>query len=195
MSYEFWTTFASIGTFVVIGATAVAAIIQLRHLRASNQLEGLLTVLARVEDPNFNAWVDGARVQLAANMADPDYRRHILEGTFDRRNNDWLNLANSYEWVGSLVASGLIPEDAFMRIYYYRVTQAWELLADVTALIRRRGGPSIWENFEYLAVRADQWQRRHPQGVYPSGVPRMPLHDRWSDADLAAVSAGSPPPA
>ncbi len=29
---------AQIGTFLVIGATAVAAVIQLRHMRASNQL-------------------------------------------------------------------------------------------------------------------------------------------------------------
>jgi hypothetical protein len=44
------STAAAIGTFIVIAATAIAAV-QLRHLRTQNQLTGLLTVLARVEDP------------------------------------------------------------------------------------------------------------------------------------------------
>jgi len=38
------TTFAG-AAFAVIGATAIAAIVQLRHLRASNQINALLTIL------------------------------------------------------------------------------------------------------------------------------------------------------
>jgi len=53
---EVLSTTAAIGTFVVIAATAIAAVVQLRHLHASNQLTGLLTVLARVENPTFNEW-------------------------------------------------------------------------------------------------------------------------------------------
>jgi len=37
MSIEAWAAFAQIGTFVVIAATAVAALVQLRHLRAGQR--------------------------------------------------------------------------------------------------------------------------------------------------------------
>ncbi len=40
-----WDALSAIGTFlsaIVIAATAVAALIQIRHLRANNQLEGFL---------------------------------------------------------------------------------------------------------------------------------------------------------
>ena len=37
MSLELWATIASVGTFVVIAATAIAAFVQLRHVRRSNQ--------------------------------------------------------------------------------------------------------------------------------------------------------------
>jgi len=37
MSPEVLSSIFAGGTFVVIGATAIAALIQLRHLRASNQ--------------------------------------------------------------------------------------------------------------------------------------------------------------
>ncbi len=61
MSFQLIDSVAAVGTFIVIAATAIAAVIHLRHLRVSNQLQGLLTVLARVEDANFNHRVDQAR--------------------------------------------------------------------------------------------------------------------------------------
>jgi len=188
MSLELWSTIASIGTFVVIGATAVSAVIQLRHLRASNQLEGLLTVLARVEDPSFNAWVDGARHVLEENMPDPNYRGKIANLTYDRENNPWLNLANSYEWVGSLVKNGLIPEESFMDVYAFRILRAWELAEPVVAIIRRRV-PQVWENFEFLVVRAERFVALNPNGTYPKGVSRKEITDRWLMADTALGQA------
>ncbi|MBV8172813.1 MAG: hypothetical protein JO219_12880, partial [Candidatus Eremiobacteraeota bacterium] len=41
MSLELWNTFATMGTFVVISATAIAALVQLRHARASYQITAL----------------------------------------------------------------------------------------------------------------------------------------------------------
>ena len=110
MSLELLSTLATVGTFIVIAVTALAAVVQLRHLRASNQLHGLLTVLARVEDANFNQWVDDARKAVTEKLPDPTYREQVIDGTFERANNPWLNLANSYEWVGSLVRNRLIEE-------------------------------------------------------------------------------------
>jgi hypothetical protein len=41
MSLELLNVLAGLGTFVVIAASAIAAVVQLRHLRASNQLQTL----------------------------------------------------------------------------------------------------------------------------------------------------------
>jgi hypothetical protein len=183
VSQETLNTVASIGTFIVITATAVAAIIQLRHLRAQNQLTGLLTVLARVEDPQFNEWVDSAREMLKSRMPDPQYRRAILDGSYERRGNPWLNLANSYDWVGSLVKHKLIPEESLLDVYSGRVIDAWEIVEEVVPLVRRRGGPSVWENFEYLVVRAHRWNARHPQGAYPKGALRLQNDITWPELE------------
>jgi len=183
VSYEVVNSIAAVGTFVVIGATAIAALVQLRHLRASNQLQGLLTVLARVETANFNNWTDGARRVLAERMPDPAFRQSVVDGTYEMGDNPWLNLANSYEWVGSLVRQRLIEEEAFMDVYSSRVIAAWKLVEPVTALRRRHGDTSLWENFEYLYIRAQGWEKRHPQGSYPEDVPRAPIHDAWLAVD------------
>lgn len=179
MSQETLSTAAAIGTFIVIAATAVAAVIQLRHLRAQNQLTGLLTVLARVEAPEFNSWVDGARDLIATRMPDPAYRQAISNGTFERKDNPWLNLGNSYDWVGSLVKHQLIPEEPLLDVYAGRVVQAWDLVEELVPLMRARLGAGVWENFEYIVVRAREWWREHPDGAYPKGAPRLQIRDKW----------------
>jgi hypothetical protein len=184
MSPEYLTAAASIGTFLVIGATAIAAIVQLRHMRASNQLTGLLNVLSRIEDPTFNEWFDAAQEQIAQNMADPTYRRSIQSESYTRRNNAWLNLCNSYEWVGSLVKHDLIPEEPFMDVYSARVLNTWETVEEVVAIRRRRGDPSLWENFEYLVVRARAWEREYPHGSFPANTQRLQINDKWLAQDL-----------
>lgn len=183
-------TAATIATLVIITVTALAAFVQLRHMRTANQLEALLTVLARVEHADFGQMVDGARKLLAEKLPDPAYRRSIEEGNVDRSNNPWLTLGNSYEWVGSLVRSGLVDEDPYMDIYADRVVDAWEIMQDVIAIVRRRGGPSVLENFEYLYVRAKAYAARHPEGVYPSHTPRADLHDRWAEIDRGLRATG-----
>jgi Domain of unknown function (DUF4760) len=188
MSLEVLNSAAAMGTFIVIGATAIAAVVQLRHLRASNQLQGLLTVLARVEDASFNEWVTASRRVIAERLPDPVYRKSIVDGTFETMDNPWLNLANSYEWVGSLVRQGLISEVAFMDIYSSVVIRAWEIVEEVTALRRREKGPAIWENFEYIYVRAKQWETRYPDGLYPRTVQRAAIKDKWLVADAGQTA-------
>jgi hypothetical protein len=187
MSLELVNTIAAVGTFVVIGATAIAAVVQLRHMRANNQLEGLLTVLARVEDANFNKWMTEAATQLPTLLADSAYRRSIMEDTYDR-SISWLFLGNSYDWVGSLVKNGLIPKNAFMDVYSYRVIRAWDILHDVLVILRRTRGPAVWENFEYLYQHAKRWIESNPSGTFPKNLARVKLEDPWLLEDLAFMN-------
>lgn len=171
---ETLNTVAAIGTFVVIGATAIAAVIQLRHMRASNQLEGLLSVLARVEDANFNAWLTETQRQLPQMLGDQAYVDSVINNTFDR-SVAWLQLGNSYDWVGSLVKNRLIPVDAFLDVYSFRVIQAWELMIPIIVLARYPDAPGVWENFEFLYVQAQLWWKQHDDGNYPKHIPRATL--------------------
>ncbi len=183
MPLELLNALASVGTFIVIAATAVAAVVQLRHMRASNQLTGLLDVLSRVEDPVFNEWLDHSKRILAERLPDAQFRKQITDGTFERENNPWLNMANSYEWVGSLVKHGLIPEEPFLDVYSARILHAWAVLEPIFAIRRRNGDPSMWENFEYLVARSRAWEVEFPQGSYPKNTPRVKYEDKYAAAD------------
>lgn len=167
---EILNTLASVGTFVVIAATAIAAVIQLRHLRANNQLEGLLDVVGRLEDEKLYKLISDTRRELPALLADPQYVRSVLDGTYDR-NVAWLQVGNRHERIGSLLKYKLIPEEPFLDVYSNIAIQTWEVLLPVTSIIRSRN-ENIWENFEYMYVRARAFEERYGHGNYPKGVPR-----------------------
>jgi len=172
MTLEVWNTVAAVGTFVVITASAIAALAQLRHLRTSNQLSGLMSVFGMLQDPSVRELVNFVRHELAERMKDADFRASLLEIPIDRRKHPELYLCDMYNHIGSFVRAGLIDERTYLQTDWYNVNLYWGLLADVVA-IGRTNRPYIFENFEYLASRARAWAQEHPQGDYPSAEPRL----------------------
>jgi len=183
VSQEMLSTSAAIGTFIVIAATAIAAVVQLRHLRTSNQLTGLLNILGRSEDPQFSEWREASRKIANEALKDPAFRQSLEDGTFDRRNAPWLHLYNWYDYIGSLVKQGLVPEESIMDVFSWVMVHDWEDGLDIIAISRRRGGDGIWENFEFLVVRARRWLEVSGGGKYPPNVPRIRVEDRWLAVD------------
>ena len=174
MTLEFWIAFGTVGTFVVIAASAIAAFVQLRHIRRGNQLPGLLSVLELFQQPQIHELVNFVRQDLTSRMQDPEFRASLSKVPIDRRQHPELHLCELYEEIGSYLRSGLIDEELFLRAHWYNVGLYWQLLAPTIA-IARQPRPYIFENFEYLATRADAWKNAHPQGNYPADMRRMTI--------------------
>ncbi len=172
MSLEAWSTAATVGTFVVIAATAIAALVQVRHIRRANQLAGLQDAFGMLMDPAVREIVNYVRHDLAVKMKDEAFRSSLLEVPIDRREHPELYLCDMYNHIGSFVRSGLIDEDIYLQTEWYNVNLYWGLLRDVVALTRQNR-PHTFENFEWLASRAQRWRKAHPQGDYPANQPRM----------------------
>jgi hypothetical protein len=166
------TIFAGL-TFAVISATAIAALVQLRHLRASNQLQGLITVLRIWEDPVFQRYMDFVRNELDARLRDPEFIQSLSKRPVDRTLHLELHVCDMWEQIGSYVKYGLIDERSFMDVSSGQVFNTWVQIAPVITKMREFAGPSLYENFEYLAVRGRLWIDRYPDGNYPAGAPRM----------------------
>ncbi len=172
MTLEALNTAAAIGTFLVIAASAIAALVQLRHLRTSNQLSGLVAVFEMLQDPSVRELVDFVRHELAERMKDDDFRASLLEIPIDRRKHPEFYLCDMYNHIGSFVRSGLIDENTYLQTDWYNVNLYWGLLAESIAL-GRTNRPHIFENFEYLAARAQAWVEAHPDGDYPASERRL----------------------
>jgi hypothetical protein len=164
----------SAATLIVIAATAVAAIVQLRHLRASNQLSALLEILDQWNQPQLQTAYSRFVRDLPAKLADGDYRKQLeLPGSRDRASFPELLILDLWEQVGTYAKYGLIDERILLDIVASQVLDAWRLGRPVIEILRKRSGPATFENLEYLAVRATFFVRRFADGTYPKGMPRM----------------------
>jgi hypothetical protein len=183
LDYGLWNAIVSTATLVVVAAAAVAAVRQIRHLRAQNTLQGLLKVLDDWRDPTFREWVNYVRTQLPGRMAEPGFFEE-LDGRIDRARHPELHVCDWYEQVGSYMKHGLLDEQTMMDVSSGSAPGIWWAIEPVISYMRRTRGDSLYENFEYFAARGVMFIRAHPNGCYPAGTPRMrDLRDAPETAD------------
>jgi hypothetical protein len=162
-------------TLVVIAATAIAAIVQLRHLRASNQVNAFFAIMSQWNSEALQAAYATFLRELPNKLADPKYVKRLKDPSqrLDRASNQEFLIFDFWEQVGTFAKRGLIDETILLDIVSAQVLGAWQAGEPVITIVRERTGLATFENFEYLAVRAAFWQKHFPDGTYPSRLPRM----------------------
>jgi hypothetical protein len=185
-----WNLTANFATLIVITATAIAAIVQLSHLRNNNQLQALLAILRMPYEPALADAFYFTQGQLPQRMCDPAFRAQLASPTPpDRLIHKELLVCDYYERLASCIKFGLIDEN----LYFDNSSpeRAWNVLEPVIAIYRRERGPQAYSNFEYLVVRSRAWDAKYPDGNYPKKAPRLRLTDPWLEEDLASAAASN----
>jgi hypothetical protein len=188
MSLELLNALASLFTVCIIAATAIAAMVQLRHLRAGNQINAMLAIGEELSSTSITDAMTLLRHKVPAMADDPKFRAYNARADrgqeqdvvpeYEEVRQAASLIGNSYEELGILVKQGIVDRDIFLDRYSWVILRYWTLI--VKALVDAReatGQAAIWENFEYLAVLSEDWMRQHPS-LYPKGVRRMPLPKR-----------------
>lgn len=183
MTLELWSTIASVGTFVVISATAIAAVIQLYHLRSSNQIAILNDFRIATEDPEFRAAMEFIYA-LPSKICDPKFRASIESDPLPAEVYPLHRVGRLYELFGFYVNRGILDADMVCDLWAPVVEGAWDSMADTIVVMRRKRGPELLENFEYLALLSKRYLA-HETSVYPKNAPRIAPPDKWSAEDAA----------
>lgn len=185
MSPELLTAIATLGTVVVIGASAVAALIQLRHMRASNELEAVLSLQRDFQSTEVQAALHYVQEQLPPRLQDERYRDELAAiGFINLERHPELIACNWFTQMGTFLKHGLITESTLMDLYARLIRYYWKALAPAIAIMRRKRGDGQYSEFEFLALRAAAWLEHHSQGAFPRGMTRSPLPDPWREPDL-----------
>jgi len=197
MTLELWNTFATFGTFIVIAATAIAALVQLRHARGSNQIAAMGELQDAAQTSEFVMAENWVATQMAGKLEDAEFRFQVVNRSARTPENDALisnsnKIGNYYEQVGVLVKNGLVDKDIALDLWAENAPFYWDLLAPITAMVRERFGASLWENFEYFVVLSQDWLSAHPTGAYPVGVRRIDLKNKWLEADREYAVSRAP---
>lgn len=176
MSPEWLTAIGTIGTFVVIAASAIAALVQLRHMRRSNQIAGLDEVRAAMESAEFRKALDFIREDLPRLIDDSALLQKIrTEHKLPPEIAPIRYLANHFEYIGLFVRSGMVDANLACQLWAGLAYDSWVRIAPITSAVRGADNPGIWINFEYLAALSKQYTESGAGTDYPAGVPRMPL--------------------
>ena len=175
---------ATVGTFLVLAASGIAALVQLRHMRVSNQLGALLSLEHEFHTEELQKSFRFVQTDFHHRMLDRAYRSELERiGFVDSRAHPEMDVLNWFNEMGTLVKNGLVDETTFMELFGRLAVQYWENLAPAIAILRRRRGNAQFHNFEYLAIRSRKWLSDHPHGEFPKGAPRIPILDEWRDQD------------
>lgn len=194
MPLEVLNTIGSVGTFLVIAATAVAAIVQLRHMRAANQLDAVLSLERDFRGHDLQEAFRYVQRELPFKLRDQEYRAELAAiGFIDERTHLEVKACNWFNEMGTLVKNQLVTEDAFMDLFSRLVINYWERLEPAIAVMRRQRGDVMYLDFEYLATRARAWLALHPHGTFPNGMQRAPLRDPWATEDARLLEGSKKP--
>ena len=185
MSAEWLTAIGTLGTFVVIAASAFAALVQLRHLRAANQIATLAAFTQQYEGPELRDAFHFVRTELASRLEDRTFRDELRSGKLDRARHPEVTIGNFFEQWGRNYRSGSIDKRAFLKDMGNIAIAFWERMAPVIAMVSERtdGINVAFENWELMVVDAYAWTARHRHGTFPTNINRIALVDPWKKTD------------
>ncbi|HZZ66064.1 MAG TPA: DUF4760 domain-containing protein [Candidatus Baltobacteraceae bacterium] len=180
MSAEWLTAIGTIGTFVVIAASAIAALLQIRHMRSGNAISLLTSYNNEFDTQAFQMAFTYVRSQLPERLQHDDVMDELAKAPpFVGEYEAIRTIANFFEDMGAFVLSNLLDSQIVCMLYSENVMSAWTAISPVAALLRHKlNAPSVWENFEYLALLGTQFVERYPNGLYPKDLPRLPVDQR-----------------
>jgi hypothetical protein len=160
MTWEALTAIASAITAVVLIATVIMARHQVQLLRRSTQLDGLMRILAEMDDPAQVASYRFILDELPQKMEDPVFRKRVIDGKTDESIHRYLPILRYFEKVGSFVKFGLIDPDAVYCQAGAPAVRVWNALQEIITYDRARGGPGVWDGFETLANGTVRYYRQ-----------------------------------
>lgn len=180
MSLELLNTLATLATCAIVATTAIAALIQLRHLRASNQIQGQLAINALIQSDEFRR----AQITLsglADMLADPTYAQAFRQlppsnqtpapviAMYGAARVVGSNLEN----IGNMVRNGLTDGRLFIEQFGNVVIDMWTVLEPLTRVRRAvERSDTAWEDFEYLTILSREWMRSGGS-VFPKNRRRL----------------------
>lgn len=176
MSAEWVTAIATIFTALVIAASALAALFQIRHMRKSNEIEIIDKWTEAIESEQFQQARMFVMRELPRILSDPETVRGLSWDPIAPEVMPIRTVCNHFESVGAFIKLGSVEANVACELWALVVFECWRAIAPVAAFIRERyHTDAVWENFEYLAVLSEAYIERHPGGTYPPNTPRMPV--------------------
>jgi len=190
LSIETIAAIASVGTLFVLGAGAIAAVVQLRHVRNSYQLDALLSLQKDFKSSEIQTALCYVQEELPEKLSEKSYRDELeVLGFINMTKHPELVVCNWFNEIGTLIKNDLVSTHLFMELFGKLVVYYWKILTPVIAIVRRNRGDWQYHDFEYLAIHAAAWLKAYPRGRFDPRLKRDRLHDPFAELDQTPITA------
>jgi hypothetical protein len=175
---------AAFGQVIVIGVGAIFAYLQIRGLRRQQEAQLIREIFATFNDPEFAGALDFVYNGLSKRLTEPAYVEQIAQGRATVETHRELVVLHFFNGLGLLVHEKMVDEGPVVFIVASPVMRAWEQLAPVIALMRRRF-PHAYTPFESLVARSRAVDLTAINARFQEDTPH--LHEQWQSTarDLA----------
>lgn len=180
MTWEALTALGTLISAVIVAVAAGAAVLQIRHLRAGNQLEAILRIYDKFNSNEMLAARAYCLNELPAVLTERTARGAPLASEIDPRVTFAGNFFNE---IGALVVDGFLDE----RLVWPMVPIAgrlWRIICPIAQELRSRRPDPVWADFEYVAALEERVTR-------DTHVARFPM---WFRPRLTAESPNATGP-
>jgi hypothetical protein len=144
---------AETGQFIFIAGALFVAYFQLRHLRRQQEAALIQSIFADLNSEAIAGALDFVYHDLPLKLTDVAYLREIAEGRATAASHRELIVMHFFNGLGLLVHSKMVGEYPIVLIIASPCVRAWDKLAPVVELMRRRYSHA-YTPFEALVVRA-----------------------------------------
>ncbi len=187
IDYTALNTWATVGTFLLLLASVIAAAISLHHAASFNQISAVISMERDLRGSDMQEALRFVQAELPYKLRNEEFRKELdALGLLDSRVHLEIIACNWFNAVGTLLKNNLVEESAWMDLFARLTVAYWDRLEPVIAILRRRRGDWQFANFEYMAMRAREWLRKHPHGTYPGHTPRAKVVDKWLTEDQSS---------
>jgi hypothetical protein len=151
--WEQLTVLAAIGQLIVIAIGAVFAYKQIRRLRQQQEADLVQRIFSTLNSQEFAAALSFVYNDLAARLTDKAYVREIAEGKATAASHREFVVMHFFNGLGLLVHARMVAEYPTVLIVASPCMRAWDRVAPVVELLRRRY-PHAYTPFESLVARS-----------------------------------------
>ncbi len=187
MTWEAVAAFGSIASALILLIGAVAAVVQIKHLRLANQLDCYLRLMHELNSAEL---VEARRFIESTDFTNPQALRAATQPELDDRIR---RLATHFQAVACLLNLGVLNEEMFVA-HIGTAALVWRAVRPVYRIMRERSGTPLLADVEYLVYRTARDQKmlklskRYPKEFLErSGLDRL-IEKAQAAADSADAS-------
>lgn len=151
--WEQLTAIAAIGQIFVIAVGAFFAYQQINRLRRQQEAELIQRIFETFNEQQFAGALDFVYNDLELRLTEPAYVREIAEGRATAASHREFVVMHFFNGLGLLVHNKMVAEYPIVFIVASPCMRAWDRVAPVVELLRRRY-PHAYTPFESLVARS-----------------------------------------